>query len=75
MSQEKVEIVRRIYEPWNRGDVDAAFDFLNAEVEFSLRRNFPEAGPYRGRAEVRQLFTSQLAGGRLYALGCARPWQ
>ena len=48
MSQENVEIVRRIYEPWNRGDVDAAFDVLNAEVELSfLRRNFPEAGPYR----------------------------
>ena len=47
MSQENVELVRRIYEPWNRGDVDAAFDVLNAEVELSLRRNFPEAGPYR----------------------------
>ena len=60
MSQQNVEIVRRAYEAWNRGDLESAFDLVHPEVEVSLPRDFPEAGTYRGRAEVRRWFTDEV---------------
>ena len=60
MSQENVEIVQRAYEAWNRGDRETAFEFLNPDAEVSLPPNFPEAGTYRGHAEIRQLMEVQL---------------
>ena len=40
MSQENVEVLRRGYEAWNRGDRDAAFESLEPEFELQL----PEGG-------------------------------
>jgi uncharacterized protein len=51
MSQENVEIVRRALEAWERSDLKAA-DLLDAEVEWRMPPNIPEAGTYRGRDEV-----------------------
>jgi ketosteroid isomerase-like protein len=49
MSQENVEIVRRFYEGWNRGDLSAALQDFHAdgEVDSSQSRG-PEQGVYRG---------------------------
>jgi ketosteroid isomerase-like protein len=52
MSRENVEIVRRAYEAWNRGDAEAATEFLAPDIEWHLPPNFPESGSMRGRDEV-----------------------
>ena len=54
MSQENVEIVRHVYEAWNRGDLDVAFARFEADVEVITPPDLPEAGTYRGPAAVRE---------------------
>jgi ketosteroid isomerase-like protein len=48
MSQENVEIVRAVYERWERGDFRATLDMLDAHVVLVLGPEFPEAGTYFG---------------------------
>ena len=60
MSQDNVEIVRRAYDAWNRGDPETAFEFLDPDVEVSVPPDLPEAGTYRGRAEVKHWVAEQL---------------
>ena len=52
MSEENVEVVRSALEAWERGDLKAAADLLDPEVEWSFPSNLPEAGTYKGRDEV-----------------------
>ena len=50
MSQEKIEIVRRIYERWGRGDFRAGVGLYDRYILFVLNPEFPDAGTYqRGR--------------------------
>ena len=49
MSQENVEIVRSIYEAFNRRDWDAVFRNQHPDTEQILP---PPAGPYVGREEI-----------------------
>jgi ketosteroid isomerase-like protein len=50
MSQENVEIVRRGYEAFNRGDFDAAMEVVHPEIEFVLPGGEP---PLTGKEAVR----------------------
>jgi ketosteroid isomerase-like protein len=59
MSQQNVEIVRRVYEAFNRWGVDPRGErnpeippLLHPEVEFHTYAGAPEAGVYRGREAV-----------------------
>ena len=54
MSRKNVDLVRQAYLAWNRGDLETAFEFLDPEVEVSVPPELPEAGTYRGRAEIRR---------------------
>ncbi len=54
MSQENVELVRRVYEAAARDDPDAAYASLHPEVEFHTYAESPAAGVYRGRDAVRK---------------------
>jgi uncharacterized protein len=47
MSQENVEIVRRSYDAYARGDLEAALAALDAEIE-THDHDIPDAGDYRG---------------------------
>src|SRR2546430_17616272 len=47
MSQENVEIVRRSWEAYARGDLEAAFAVYDPEVEI-YDHDIPDAGEYRG---------------------------
>jgi ketosteroid isomerase-like protein len=47
MSQENVEIVRRVYEGWARGDFSEG-DFFDPQVEFEMV-DWPEGSSSRGR--------------------------
>jgi ketosteroid isomerase-like protein len=56
MPTSKVDLVRGAYEAWNRRDFDAAFSFLDPDIEVSPPPDLPEAGTYRGRARIRRLW-------------------
>jgi ketosteroid isomerase-like protein len=52
MSQENVDIVWRAWEAFNRGDLDGFLADVADDAEFEEDPAFPEAGVFRGRAEV-----------------------
>ena len=54
MSQENVEIVRRLYEAVNQGDFATAAECIHPEIEFHTYARSPEAGVYRGKDAVRE---------------------
>jgi ketosteroid isomerase-like protein len=56
MSQENMEVVRRAYEAWNAGDMDALRELHHPEVIARYGADWPEPGPFVGRdAVVRQI--------------------
>ena len=56
MSQENVEIVRKAFEAWQQGGVEALLKVLDPDIEWTLRPDFPDAGIFRGYDEIRALF-------------------
>ena len=54
MSPENVEIVRRAFDAYVRGDLDTAYSYLHPEIEFHTYADSPQAGVYRGRDAVRE---------------------
>ncbi len=56
MSQENVEIVRAMYEAFNRGDWDAVLEHVAPEIEFETDPRHPEAGIYRGHERFGRLW-------------------
>ena len=56
MSEENVEIVRRGFEVWNTGDMDALRELYDPGILWRPAEGWPEPGPYVGReAVMRQL--------------------
>ena len=56
MSEENVEIVRRGFEVWNTGDMDALRELYDPGIVWRPAEGWPEPGPYVGRdAVMRQL--------------------
>jgi uncharacterized protein len=49
MSQENVEIVRRGYEAFDRGDIQTVLSLMDSEIETRVDRAFPEWEPFYGR--------------------------
>jgi ketosteroid isomerase-like protein len=61
MSQENVEILRRAYDAFNRGDLDMlASEFYDPQVEWQTSREDPDAATHRGREAVRRYFDQWL---------------
>jgi ketosteroid isomerase-like protein len=54
MSRENVDVVRRIYERWGRGDFRAGVELFDPFVLLVLRPEFPDAGAYCGPEEIRR---------------------
>ena len=48
MSQENIEVVRRSFDAWNRGDLAAYLGCFDPEVEWTTTGRYVEAGTYRG---------------------------
>lgn len=53
MSEKNVEIVRRIYDEWGRGNFRAGSELLDPYATLVLRSDFPEAGGHHGPEEIR----------------------
>lgn len=53
MSRERIETVRAIYERWSAGDFSAGVDLFDDNTLLILQPGFPDAGTYRGVAEIR----------------------
>jgi hypothetical protein len=52
MSQENIEVVRRSFGAWNRGDLSAYLGSFHPEVEWTTTGRYVEAGTYRGHEGV-----------------------
>jgi ketosteroid isomerase-like protein len=59
MSNENVEIVRRVYEGWSRGDFSEA-DLFDPEIEFEMV-DWPHSGRSRGLAAMRETWLTTLS--------------
>ncbi len=57
MSQENVELVRRVYDLWNQGDIDAAMEMFDPEVVWHGYTHLPESGRRDGVDAVRAWVT------------------
>ena len=55
MSQLNVDVVRQMNAAFNRGDVDAAFEFYRPDCLWHSRSDEPDTGDYRGRDEIRAM--------------------
>jgi uncharacterized protein len=53
MSQENVEIVRRIFDAWATGDMRAGFDDFDEHIVFVATPDLPAFGVFFGRDAVR----------------------
>jgi uncharacterized protein len=54
MSEENVEVVRRMHDAYGRGDFQIAISCFDPEVELSTPPRQPGAGIYRGHEGVRR---------------------
>ena len=61
MSQENVEIVRRMYEAFNRGDFAIAHEMLHPDAELHQQPEAPDADSYYGRNEWERGFAIWLS--------------
>ena len=55
MSQENVEVARRSYGAWNRGDLDTFLQTFDPDVELHLPEGGLNIGTRRGRQAIRKL--------------------
>src|SRR3954451_7446272 len=72
MSQENVEIVRRIYEEWAIGRFGAGIDDFDQHVVFVVRPDFPEWGVFNGPDGVRDFMQSFLEQWELLTIEAKR---
>ena len=56
MSSHNLEIVRRLYQAFNRGALDSMLEAANADVEFDASERLPDEGVIRGRDAYRRFF-------------------
>ena len=61
MSEENVDLVRRMSEEFSRGSVEAIRPFVHPDIAWHEDPSFPEAGVYRGIAAFEQYARQFLA--------------
>jgi ketosteroid isomerase-like protein len=62
LSADSVEVVRKAWEAWERGDMQALFDFYDPAVEWDMSESdVPDMGVYRGHEGVRKFFREWMA--------------
>jgi ketosteroid isomerase-like protein len=68
MSQENVEVVRRIFDRWATGDFGAGLADLDPDAVFVVRRPFPEAVETVGADGIRKYMRGFLDNWERYAV-------
>ena len=58
VSRENVELVRRMYDAYARGEFELGLSYLDPEIEFSQPVGEPGAGTYHGHEGVLQAFAN-----------------
>ena len=62
ISDDSVEVVRKAWEAWERGDMQAVFDFYDPAVEWDMSESdVPDMGVFRGHDGVRRFFREWMA--------------
>jgi ketosteroid isomerase-like protein len=57
MSEQNLEIVRASWDAWNRGDMNALFEFYDPEVEWDMSHSYvPDMGVFHGHEGIREFF-------------------
>jgi ketosteroid isomerase-like protein len=56
MSQDELDVIRRWIDAWNGGDIDAWADLFDPNAEAITDPSWMEAGPFKGRAAIREWF-------------------
>jgi ketosteroid isomerase-like protein len=56
MSEANVEAAQHSFEAWASGGFDVLVEYLDPDIEWTLRPDFPDAGTFRGHDKVRGLF-------------------
>ncbi|HEX3277147.1 MAG TPA: nuclear transport factor 2 family protein [Thermoleophilaceae bacterium] len=69
MSRQNVEIARRAWEEWTRGDLDAFLEFFDPAVEWIPTRLWPEEDIYYGREGIRRFVEKWLASWERFESG------
>jgi ketosteroid isomerase-like protein len=59
MSQEKVEVIRALFEAWNARDMDGVRALYHPDVIVRPPDNWPEPGPFVGREAVMRQWEQQ----------------
>ena len=72
MSQENVELVRAIYEPWGRGDFSSA-EWAHPEIEFVIDAG-PASGSCKGLAAMAQTWREFLSTWAEYRTEVEQYW-
>ena len=55
MSNDNVEIVRRMWAAWTGEDMSTWLEFFHPQIEWHTRDDEPDAGVYRGRSGIEEL--------------------
>jgi ketosteroid isomerase-like protein len=58
---QRIAILRAAYAAFNRGDIDAAVQSLDPDIDWSEPTEFPGGGSYHGREGARQYLTNSHA--------------
>src|SRR4051812_13278526 len=61
MSKENVEIVRKIFGAWNRGDFDEGWGLCHPEVVIDRSRSLVDSHIYRGVSELERFWSDWIA--------------
>src|ERR1700722_3792229 len=70
--EQMIVALRGAYAAFNRGDIDAALEPLDAQIEWSEPAEFPGDGMYHGHEGVKRYLTQSRAG---FAEGSSQPEQ
>lgn len=57
-TEQRIAILRSAYAAFNRGDIDAAVQSLDPQIDWSEPVEFPGGGTYRGREAAKQYLTN-----------------
>jgi ketosteroid isomerase-like protein len=68
--EQAISLLRKAYEAFNRGDIAAAVEPLDPQIEWTEPESFPGGGTYHGQAGVARYLSQSRAG---WAEGSSEP--